>query len=121
MASDFIASTAAVIGRYGNVSSTGTRAARRVRVRACVCVLSAGSGVDIVSQQSLAERLEVVHSYVHDDDNNDNDSESASDNSEDASSIASLGGSEENLPKVTYRPHTHTHTYVWDHVLSCTV
>jgi len=70
-------------------------------------LLSAGSGVDSVSQQSLAERLEVVHSYVHDDDNDD--SESASDNSEDASSIASLGGSEENLPKVTYRPHTHTH------------
>jgi len=88
-----------------------------VCVCVCVCVLSAGSGVDIVSQQSLAERLEVVHSYVHDD--NDNDSESASDNSEDASSIASLGGSEENLPKVTYRPHTRT--YVWDHVLSWTV
>jgi len=42
--------------------------------------------------QSLAGRLEVVRSYVQE------DSESASDNS-DESSIASLGGSEEHLPK----------------------
>jgi len=52
---------------------------------------SSSSPLDSATQ-SLAGRLEVVRSYVHE------DSESGSDNS-DESSIASLGGSEEHLPK----------------------
>jgi len=52
---------------------------------------SSSSPLDSATQ-SLAGRLEVVRSYVHE------DSESGSENS-DESSIASLGGSEEHLPK----------------------